>query len=583
MAMTSVWAPEARQVLMIIGGRPYPMEGARWGWWSLDSPHAGSGTDYAFVVDGSNPLPDPRSLWQPYGVHGFSRMLDQSIFSWTDRRWQPPPLSDAIIYELHTGTFSADGTFEGVIGHLGHLIDLGVTHIELMPVAGFSGRHGWGYDGVDLYAPHEPYGGPDGLKRLVNTCHELGLAVILDVVYNHLGPEGNYLDRFGPYFTERYLSPWGRALNFDGPGSDEVRRFIIDNALMWLKDYHMDGLRLDAVHAIVDTSAVHILEQLSREVDILGKRLGRPLFLIAESNRNDPRIVQAREIGGYGIEAQWNDDFHHAVHTVLTGEDSGYYMDFGSVSDIAKSLTDVFVYDGTYSLYRRRSHGRPVRGLGGERFVSFIQNHDQAGNRARGERLGMLVDERRLMIASALLFSAPFIPMVFQGEEWDTSSPFLYFTDLENQDLGKAVSNGRRDEFAAFGWNPEEIPDPQDRSTFERSRLDWEELHQQPHASILAWYRELIRIRRSCQDLKDGDLCRVSVEYDEDEEWIVVTRGPIVTACNLSGHERELPLPDKGEWTVLLSSNGDITLREDEIVLPGEIVAILKVLHVNRI
>jgi len=266
---------------MILEGRPYPMEGAGRGWWFLDSPQAGHGTDYAFVVDGSDPLPDPRSPWQPSGVHGFSRMLDQGLFPWTDRRWQPPPLSDAVIYELHVGTFSGEGSFEGVIGHIGHIIDLGVTHIELMPVASFSGRHGWGYDGVDLYAPHEPYGGPQALKTLVNTCHEFGLAVILDVVYNHLGPEGNYLDRFGPYFTDRYLSPWGRAMNFDGPGSDEVRRFVIDNALMWLKDYHMDGLRLDAIHAIVDTSAVHILDQLSREVDILAKRLGRSLFLIA--------------------------------------------------------------------------------------------------------------------------------------------------------------------------------------------------------------------------------------------------------------------------------------------------------------
>jgi maltooligosyltrehalose trehalohydrolase len=561
---------------MILEGRPYPMEGAGRGWWFLDSPQAGHGTDYAFVVDGSDPLPDPRSPWQPSGVHGFSRMLDQGLFPWTDRRWQPPPLSDAVIYELHVGTFSGEGSFEGVIGHIGHIIDLGVTHIELMPVASFSGRHGWGYDGVDLYAPHEPYGGPQALKTLVNTCHEFGLAVILDVVYNHLGPEGNYLDRFGPYFTDRYLSPWGRAMNFDGPGSDEVRRFVIDNALMWLKDYHMDGLRLDAIHAIVDTSAVHILDQLSREVDILAKRLGRSLFLIAESNLNDPRIVEAREIGGYGIDAQWSDDFHHAVHAVLTGEGSGYYMDFGSLSDIAKAVTDVFVYDGRYSLYRQRTYGRPVKELGGERFVSCLQNHDQVGNRAKGERAGMLMDKGKLMIASALLFDAPFIPMIFQGEEWDASSPFLYFTDFEDQDLGRSVSEGRKSEFAAFGWNPDEIPDPQAESTFELSKLDWEEPYREPHASVLAWYRALIGLRRSLSDLKDGDLRGVSAEYDEDEEWIVITRGSIVAACNISGRERTLPLPDGGERKVLLSSNGDVAIHEGELTLPGETVVILK-------
>ncbi len=568
MTMARLWAPFPVNVLMIVDGKPFPMTKGRRGWWVLDSPSLVHGTDYAFVLDGSDPLPDPRSTWQPYGVHGFSRCLDHSLFPWTDTRWQPPPLSSALIYELHVGTFSPQGTFEGVRSLLDHFVNLGVTHVELMPVSSFPGRRGWGYDGVDLYAPHEPYGGPEALKSLVDACHAKGLAVILDVVYNHLGPDGNYLERFGPYFTDHYASPWGKAVNFDGPGSDEARRFFIDNALMWLKDYHMDGLRLDAVHAIVDTSAVHFLEQLSSEVQTLEKVLGRHLILIAESNLNDPRIVQPREIGGYGIHAQWNDDLHHALHAVLTGEKDGYYMDFGSIGGIAKALKEAFVYDGCYSSYRDRVHGRPVHGMNGDRFVVYLQTHDQVGNRAKGERAGELMNTSGIMAASALVFCSPYIPMIFQGEEWAASSPFQYFTDHVDEDLGRAVVIGRKNEFASFGWNPEDIPDPQAEETFMRSRLVWGERMQEPHRSVFEWYVKMILLRKSYPELMDGDLAGVRVKYDEEGRWIMMRRGRIITACNLSPQTRTLALSTGRLREIVLSSAEGAFLEEESLRLP---------------
>ena len=575
MTVIRVWAPYAKEVQVILDETSYPMLSTRHGWWMLDSPLAGHGSDYAFVLDGSSPLPDPRSPWQPYGVHGFSRMLDHSLFSWTDNRWQAPPLSSAVIYELHTGTFSPQGTFQGVAQKLDHLVDLGITHIELMPVNSFSGTHGWGYDGVGLFAPHEPYGGPAGLKELVDACHARGIAVILDVVYNHLGPEGNYLDRFGPYFTDRYSSPWGNVVNLDGPGSDEVRRFFIENALMWLKDYHMDALRLDAVHAIIDTSSVHFLEELSQEVEMLQARTGRHLALIAESNLNNPRIVQPREIGGYGIDAQWNDDFHHALHTVLTGEKNGYYGDFGTLSDLAQAMEEIFVYSGRYSAFRGRKHGRPVRGVSGNKFLAYLQNHDQIGNRARGERLNHLVDTGRFMLGSALVFASACIPMIFQGEEWAASSPFQYFTDHQDEELGKAVVAGRREEFAAFGWDPGDIPDPQDPATFERSKLLWEELEHEPHASVLAWYKGLIRLRRELPVLRDGSLSRILISYNEEEQWLAMNRGPVMVVCNFSRHSRRIGIYDGQKREVLLTSRSGVVYREDSITLPGETAAIL--------
>jgi maltooligosyltrehalose trehalohydrolase len=570
-----VWAPNAKRVEVKIGSNLFGMTASEVGWWFTEIPLDGTGIDYTFVIDRGDPLPDPRSPWQPDGIHGPSRTVDHTAFSWTDHRWQAKPLASAIIYELHVGTFTPQGTFIAAIDKLDYLADLGVTHIELMPIAEFSGTRGWGYDGVDLYAPHHVYGEPDDLKRLIGACHARGLAVILDVVYNHLGPAGNYLARFAPYFTQRYATPWGQAINFDGPQSDEVRRFFCDNALMWLRDYHFDGLRIDAVHAIVDTSAVHFLELLGCEVTELQAQTGRHLALIAESALNDPRIVRRQEIGGYGIHAQWSDDFHHALHCVLTGERAGYYRDFGSLGDLTKALQRGFVYDGRYSAFRRRRHGRPLSGLSGHSFLGYLQTHDQVGNRAKGERSSHLMNVGRLKIAAALVLTAPFIPMLFQGEEWGATSPFLYFTDHEDPTLGRNVTEGRRREFSAFGWNPEEIPDPQAVETFERSKLDWGECDKDPHVGLLAWHRRLIELRREIPALSDGRLDKVRVSFDETAKWLVVKRGPVVVACNLNQVTQLVPAGIEPESRLLLTSEDKAQLIQDTVELPPDSVAIL--------
>ncbi|HOP35181.1 MAG TPA: malto-oligosyltrehalose trehalohydrolase [Syntrophales bacterium] len=575
MTRIRVWAPEARRVQLESGGRRLEMIAHESGWWSVDAPFITHGVDYAFRVDGDGPFPDPRAPWQPGGVDGPSRWVDHGRFSWSDGGWQQVPLESAVIYELHVGTFSPEGTFDGTAKRLDHLAGLGVTHVELMPVAEFSGRRGWGYDGVDLYAPHHAYGGPEGLKRLVDACHRRGLAVLLDVVYNHLGPAGNHLGRFGPYFTGRYATPWGEAVNLDGPGSDEVRRFFIENALMWLEDYHGDGLRIDAVHAFLDTSAVHFLEELAGEVGRLQARLGRHLVLIAESALNDPRVVRPPETGGYGLDAQWNEDFHHALHALLTGERNGYYRDFGRLADLAATLTRGFAYDGRYSAYRRRRHGRPAGDLPAHRFVGCLQNHDQVGNRALGERTGRLLSPEKLKIGAALVMTAPFVPMLFQGEEWGASSPFLYFTDHGDPELAEAVRIGRRREFAAFGWDPAVIPDPQAEETFLRSRLDWGEPAREPHRDLLAWHRSLIELRHRIPDLTDGRFSRVTVNFDERDKWLTMTRGSVLVACNFGERDVEIPRADPGEREIALASSETVTARAGGIRLPGPSVAIM--------
>jgi maltooligosyltrehalose trehalohydrolase len=576
-----VWAPEARMMRLRFGADPasmqsYPMSQQRSGWWRVAVVNASKTAEYAFEIDGEKPLPDPRSLWQPHGVHGASRLYDHSLFSWTDRSWQAPPLSSAVIYELHIGTFTPEGTFDSAIARLDHLTGLGVTHVELMPVAEFPGSRGWGYDGVDLFAPHHAYGGPDGLKRLVDACHQRGLAVLLDVVYNHLGPDGNYLGRFGPYFTQKYSTPWGSAINLDDAGSSEVRRFFCDNALMWLRDYHFDGLRLDAIHAIFDSSAMHFLEQLASEVRALEAETGRHLVVIAESDLNDPKVVTPREAGGYGVDAQWSDDFHHALHTVLTGEQAGYYADFGTLAHLAKALKAVFVNDGCYSGYRRRNHGRAPCGLSGCRFLGFLQNHDQVGNRARGDRSSQIMNLRKLKIGAALVLCSPFIPLLFQGEEFGASTPFLYFTDHQDPELGRAVSKGRREEFAAFGWKIEDIPDPQNPETFRRSRLDWSELERAPHTDLLDWYRRLIALRRSTPALNDGSLERIEVNFDEIHRWFVLNRGPIAVISNLANSRQTIPIPHP--VTLVLSSEADVGMEtsgeQSSIEMPPESIAI---------
>ncbi|MGH9534388.1 MAG: malto-oligosyltrehalose trehalohydrolase [Terriglobales bacterium] len=567
-----VWAPKAARVEIESAGQRREMQAEGDGWWGGEELPAGR--DYAVVLDGGPPLPDPRSQWQPRGVHGPSRWLDPATFVWQDAGWRPPGWEAAVVYELHIGTFTPDGDFSAAIGKLDHLASLGVTHIELMPVAEFPGNRGWGYDGVDLFAPHHAYGGPAGLQQFVNACHRHGLAVILDVVYNHLGPAGNYLARYGPYFTARYQTPWGEALNFDGPENSEVRRFFLANARMWLRDYHCDGLRLDAVHAILDNSALPFLEELAGAVRDWEAELGRPLLLIAESDANDPRLSAAPELGGMGLDAQWNEDFHHALHAYLTGERSGYYADFGRLEDLATVLRQGWLYDGRYSRYRRRAHGRPALGVGGRRLVAYAQNHDQVGNRAQGDRLSQRLRLGQLQIAAALVLLGPFTPLLFQGEEWGATTPFLYFTDHAEPELAQAVREGRRREFAAFGWAPEDIPDPQDPAAFARSRLRWHELIEQPHAELLAWHRDLIALRRG-SSLARHEISGQSVAWDESGQWLRLCRGDWLIACNFAPGAAAVPLP-AGTWTVRLASAPGIAGGTGGLALPPESVAVLR-------
>ena len=546
------------------------------GWWHAELSPELSRADYAFSLDGGPPLPDPRSPSQPNGVHGLSRPVDHSAFEWRHARWRQAPLSSAIIYECHIGTFTPAGTFDAAAERLGYLRDLGVTHVELMPVCEFSGARGWGYDGVDLYAPHHSYGGPDAMKRFVDAAHGHGLGVILDVVYNHLGPEGNYLGKFGPYFTDRYRTPWGDAVNLDDQDSDEVRRFFCDNALMWLRDYRVDGLRLDAIHAIFDASAIHFLEQLGAEVHELEAEVGRHLVVIAESDLNLPRIVTPREAGGYGLDAQWNDDFHHALHTILTGESAGYLADFGSIAQLAKTLTRGFVYDGTYSKSRRRKHGAPVFGLSAHRFVAFLQNHDQVGNRAMGERLGHLVTIDQLKIAAALLMTAPFVPMLFQGEEWNASSPFQYFTDHQDAALAESVRKGRRAEFAHFVANASEIPDPQASQTFERSKLDWDERESGEHREIYEWYRRLIRLRRCFARFRQWPARPGRRQFRRRSALdLIIRRGVSIVVCNFAANEQRVPIAHADRLEIALASKPGVRVDAATIDLPAISVAIL--------
>ncbi len=566
-----IWAPRADKLQLKIEGRdPVAMEGPdQKGWWCAAVQEAGPCTDYGFLVeDDPTPYPDPRSAWQPRGVHALSRTYNQSGFQWTDKNWHSPPLSAAVLYEMHVGTFSEEGTFDGAIKHLNHLVDLGITHVEVMPINEFAGARGWGYDGVFLFAPFEPYGGPDGFKRFVDACHANNLAVILDVVYNHFGPVGNYTNKFAPYLTERFHTPWGAAVNFNEAGSDEVRRFFCDNAVMWLKDYHVDGLRLDATHEFMDRSAVHFMEQLSAEVERLGATLGRRFVLIAESDLNDPKFVRPREAHGYGMDAQWSDDFHHALFTLLWSDPGrGYYDDFGSMDDLVKSLKRVFVYDGIFSRYRHHRHGRPVDGLSAHHFVGYIQNHDQVGNRAKGERLEHLVGMDASKVALGIVLTAPFVPMLFMGEEFAASSPFLYFADHEDEEMRRLVSEGRKRDFAAFGWDQSQIPDPEAEETFEQSKLKWSEVHEANHAAMLAWVKELIKLRRTTMALNDGDLGHLKVECREEDRALVMERGRVRTLANLGEGPVKINLRD-GE-RVKLSSRGGIVVTAGQIALPG--------------
>ena len=567
-----VWAPVAERVDLVLAepaGR-WPMAAHAGGWWVVDIDRADTGDRYGFSLDGGPVRPDPRSRSLPEGVDGWSEIVDLHAADRDDGDWQGFQLPGSVLYELHVGTFTRRGTFEGVAERLDHLVELGVDAVEILPVATFAGERGWGYDGVGLYAPHRAYGGPGALSRLVDHCHRAGLGVILDVVYNHLGPAGNYLPEFGPYFSDAHRTNWGDGINLDGPGSDEVRRYLIDNALMWLGDYRFDGLRLDAVHALADDSAVHILEQLSAEVSALAAHARRPLWLIAESDLNDPRFVLPRSQGGYGLTSSWADEWHHAWHAVFSGETDGYYSDFGSLDHLAKALRQAWVYDGVYSPHRDRVHGRPPVGLTGDRFVVCTQNHDQVGNRAAGQRSSALMVSGRLEVAAALLLTSPFVPMIFQGEEWGASTPWQYFTDFADPDLGRAVTEGRRREFAYFGWDSEQVPDPQDLSTFARSVLDWCEVDDPGHSELLGWYRALTALRRAIPDLSDPRPGQTLVEVDSDPIRLLVRRGRVLIAANLGPQTARLLGPSK----VLLASfaseptpSGGIDIPPDAVVI----------------
>jgi maltooligosyltrehalose trehalohydrolase len=568
----AVWAPAASRVELCIEEERRPLIAGEAGTWSLDLARVPADTDYMLSIDGGPPRPDPRSGWQPYGVHAASRRIDHGAFPWTDAGFRATPIEQAVFYEMHVGTFTPAGRFTSAIERLDHLTQLGVTHLELMPVAAFAGERGWGYDGVCLYAPHPAYGSPDDLKHLVDAAHARRLTVILDVVYNHFGPAGNYLPAFGPYFTSRHHTPWGDAVNLDDAGSEEVRRFFIDSALQWLGLYHFDGLRLDAVHAFVDQSPRHFVAELTAAVHELGRASNRTLVVVAESDLNDPRVVLSHDEGGWGGDAQWSDDFHHALHALLTGERSGYYVDFGGMAPLAKALVDTYVYDGAYSASRERRHGRPATGVPPSRFLAYAQNHDQVGNRARGERLSQLVSVGRLEIAAAVVLLSPFLPMLFQGEEWGASTPFQYFTDHEGE-LGIAVTQGRRHEFVAFGWDVGDVPDPQASATFDRSKLDWSELAREPHRHLFDWHRRLVELRGRLSKLGAAVPCAES-RHDETAGWFRFDRGPLSVAFHLGADAVRVPLPPASAHRLLLGT-GDATIIDGTVRVAPDAVAVV--------
>ncbi|HEX5229115.1 MAG TPA: malto-oligosyltrehalose trehalohydrolase [Bryobacteraceae bacterium] len=533
-----VWAPEVQGLSLCLADRPAMAMHRDGEDFKLLVPEARPGDNYSFLFSDGRTHPDPMSRSQPHGVHGPSEIIDPDAFAWADQDWCGIPLRDYILYELHIGTFTPQGTFGAAIGKLDHLKDLGITAVELMPVGEFPGARNWGYDQVDLFAPHSAYGGAKGLKRLVDACHRAGLAVVMDVIYNHVGPEGNYLSQFGPYFTDHYRTPWGRAINYDGALSDGVRQFVIDNALYWLTEYHVDALRLDAIHGIFDSSARHILAELRSRFHEEAARLGRQAWIIAESDLNDVRVLDAASKGGYALDAQWLDEFHHAVRAYTTRANRSYLAGFGELRHIQKAITDGFVYDGCYSPFRRRHFGTSSRDLPGGRFVAFLQNHDQIANTSQGARLSHLISSEQNKIALALLLCSPCLPLLFMGEEFAETNPFLYFTSHGDPALARAVSDGRWREFEEF-TEASAFVDPQSTDAFERSKLTWELMHQPQHRAIFDLYRRLIRLRKEWPCLHNGrkDLTRVDV--DESAAWLRMERGDpagtrAVLFCNFS-------------------------------------------------
>ena len=569
----AVWAPRPDRVRLDVDGTLHVMTRSDDGWWRAVV-DARADARYGFVLDDDDKvIPDPRSPRQPDGVHERSQLWDASTATWTDAGWRGRSIEGAALYELHVGTFTAAGTFDAAIDRLDYLADLGVDFVELMPVNAFSGTHGWGYDGVLWYAVHEPYGGPDGLVRFVDACHDRGLGVLIDAVFNHLGPSGNYLPRFGPYLSTG-SNPWGESINIADAGSDEVRTYIIECALRWMRDFHADGLRLDATHALVDTTAVHILEELSGETDSLADELGRPLSLIAESDRNDPRLITPRDHGGLGMTAQWDDDIHHAIHTAVSGERQGYYSDFGSLDVLATTLKHGYFHAGTYSSFRRRRHGRPLdtATIPATRLLAYTLTHDQVGNRAIGDRPSQNLTFGQLAVKAALVLGSPYTAMLFMGEEWGASSPFQFFSSHPEPELARATAEGRKAEFAEHGWDADEVPDPQDPLTFERSKLAWDEIDSGEHARLREIYRGLIALRRAEPDFADPWLDHLGVDYDEDQRWIVLRRGAFAVACNLGTEPVSVPVT--GE---VVSASGEPAVGADSTRLGGQSFAILRV------
>ena len=581
-----VWAPGATRVDVVLADERRALVADGGGWWAhdVDLPH---GTDYALSVDGGEARPDPRSAWQPHGVHAASRVFDPDRYAWRSS-WAGIDVRGHVLYELHVGTFTAAGTLAAAVDHLDELVSLGVDVVELLPLAPFDGELGWGYDGVDPYGVHEVYGGPAALQNFVDEAHARGLGVCLDVVHNHLGPSGNYLSTFGPYFTSTHQTPWGDAVNLDADGSHEVRRWVVDSVLRWFTDFRVDALRLDAVHELRDDSATHVLAQLSDEVAALSDALGRPLSLVAETDLNDPVSVAATTDGGWGMTGQWADDVHHAIHALVTGERHGYYVDFGSAPTLRKALTGAFVHDGTLSTFRGVPWGAPVpAGTDGHRFVVSVQNHDQVGNRGLGDRPSERLPVGALAVEAALLLLSPFTPMLFMGEEWGARTRWQYFADHPDPELARAVREGRRGEFGGHGWaalyGPDaQIPDPGARSTFEDSRLDRGEVDDPERAALRDWYRLLVGLRRSVPDLVSGDLAATDLTWDgpeaADGPWhgvLVLRRGRAHVVLALGDGDAQVAVPGGDELVVAASWGEPVRPSPDVLHVRAPSVTVL--------
>ncbi|MCP1501272.1 maltooligosyltrehalose trehalohydrolase [Curtobacterium herbarum] len=576
-----VWAPEPENVRLVVDGTEHPLTRGDDGWWTTDDVLPVVGARYGFRIDEDDAVrPDPRSRFQPEGVHGPSEVVDPERFRWTDDAWTGRPARGGVIYEMHIGTYTAEGTLDAAAAKLEHLVELGVEFVELLPVNGVNGEWNWGYDGVAWYAVHAPYGGPDAYDRFVDRAHALGLGVIQDVVYNHLGPSGNYLPLYGPYLVQGLANTWGDSVNVEEP---EVRRYVLDNVRMWFRDHHVDGLRLDAVHAIRDTTRPHILAEMASETDAFSSFTGKPLSLIAESDLNDPVMFRPREAAGYGLAGQWSDDFHHAVHVAVTGETNGYYADFAPLTALAKVLDQGFFHDGTWSSFRGKRHGRPIdRGTSPTTaLVVANQNHDQIGNRAAGDRLAATVSDEGLVIAAALTLLGPFTPMLFMGEEFAATTPWQFFTSHPEPELGKVTAEGRIKEFAEHGWDESTVPDPQDPTTFTNSKLDWSDVDSERGARILNAYRVLVALRRTDEAFVDQRYEANAVRFSEDERWLVLTRGllgptaaPVHVVVNLSDDPAEVPLV--GATGEVLFSFGDADFDTDGVRFAGRGLVVVR-------